>query len=73
MNMAALLVLSWMAAGLLAAGQPATGEVGSTRVAVLNVPAVSERYLRTSALEFVYYSDICVDIKLTRILIIVEV
>lgn len=41
----------WMAAGLATLGQPTSGGFGSTRVAVLNVPAVSERYLRTSDLE----------------------
>ena len=43
------LITMSMAAALLAVGQP--GSVGTTKVAVVNIPAVSEQYLRTRDLE----------------------
>ncbi|MGB2985619.1 MAG: OmpH family outer membrane protein [Phycisphaerae bacterium] len=43
------LILVSMAAGLMTVGQHDT--LSTTKVAVVNVPAVSERYLRTSELE----------------------
>lgn len=45
------LVSLCMTAVLAILGQPATGGFGSARVAVVDIPAVSQRYLRTADLE----------------------
>lgn len=45
------LVSLCMTAVLSILGQPATGGFGSARVAVVDIPAVSQRYLRTADLE----------------------
>ncbi len=45
------LVSLCMIAVLSILGQPATGGLGSARVAVVDIPAVSQRYLRTADLE----------------------
>lgn len=45
------LVSLCMTAVLSILGQPATGGLGSARVAVVDIPAVSQRYLRTADLE----------------------